>query len=151
VKSRLTWVISTAGLTLLIALILASYGIQRFGSIGKAIAYVRGERLLMDEPIRDLGQVQSGQTVQLSYSVTNWTGKPITFVGIRSSCTCAIPEVPEEILQDRQTGTVRVNVLVPQKSGKFSGALTLFTDDLHYSSVVFGFTAYAVEKQLESD
>lgn len=82
-----SWVV-TALMTVAVLAILAGWARYQFGSVGHALAYARGERLYVDEPVKSLGEVEAGRLYHVTFRLCNDSDRPVRIVGFRSSCGC---------------------------------------------------------------
>jgi hypothetical protein len=87
----------------------------RYGSIGNAIAALRGETLIVRPETRSLGVVHPGQKVSLEYSVTNLSSRPTRLLGSLISCVCTVPDRLPVTLNPRETHVVRVMYTTPDR------------------------------------
>ncbi len=111
-------------------LALAVFALASFGSIGRAIGYyLRGETLLFDATEKTFA-AEPGNTVHVSFELTNKGINPIRIVGCQSVCTCTVPKDLPYTLGPGQTKELVLTVEIPTQ---YSGAnhlslpLTLFT------------------------
>jgi Protein of unknown function (DUF1573) len=107
--------------------VVASYSFLAFGSIGHAIAYLRGERLHPITPIVTLGNVQPGHTYEVEFPFVNLTGHPITVVGATSSCGCtSVQKLPVTV---PASGRCSLTFKITPKAGRFEPVnVELYTD-----------------------
>ena len=123
------WSLVTAALTALMLLGAYAYGVRQFGAIESALSYFKGARVIADQPIRRLGRIDPGQRLIIPIEVRNWTGHPVTVIGARTSCSCAVVgHLPATITQGGRQ-SIDVEVAAPGESGPFGSAITLYTDD----------------------
>jgi hypothetical protein len=59
-----------------------------FGSVGGAIAYLRGEPVSVSPRFVDVGTGAPGEVKIFQVEVTNWTGKPVRLIGGTNDCSC---------------------------------------------------------------
>ena len=89
-RSSLRTLVVTIALSLTMLGLGAGYGRHRFGSMSAALAYLRGDRLLVDESSRTIDDVQSGSEIVVRYGFTNWAAHPVKLLGMSSSCSCTV-------------------------------------------------------------
>ena len=127
--------------TSLVLAALAAYGQHRFGSLPRAFAYVRGERFIIEPVVRSLGEVRGDAELSLTYTVTNLTDRRVKVLGAKPSCLCTIvSDLPPDLPSCRQQ-SIRVAVHTPEASGRFSGNVTIYTDDIVTRELRFVFVA----------
>jgi hypothetical protein len=120
----LTWIVGV----LIIAGGVAGVAHLRFGSLPSGLAYLRGERLLINPATTHLGQVTRGESADLHFRFTNFTGRPVRILGSQSSCTClAVTELPVTI-PSGDSLDVTVGVDFSSKGDEYRQVLTFFTD-----------------------
>ena len=94
--------------------IAAAYGRYRFGSISASFAYIRGERLLVANPVQSIDKVRAGESVIVRYAVTNLTGHPVRLIGKTASCSCtAIEDLPSR-LATSETRQISATITFPE-------------------------------------
>jgi len=63
-----------------------------------ALAYLRGERLIIDPSVASLQVARMGEERSISFRVLNFTGRPVNLVGGTSNCVCVtIKDLPLEV------------------------------------------------------
>jgi len=131
--------LTTAGLTLVILAFTGSVAAFRFGSLANALAFVRGERLLLSRPAMGPADASTDGRITLRYEITNLTGRPIQLVGSRSSCSCTVVGDLPATIADRETFAIPIGVTLPEPPKRASGTVTLFTGDPEYPEVKLAF------------
>lgn len=107
---------------------LAAYSRLTLGSVEAGFAYMRGERLIPDRHSKSVGRVESGKTLVVPFALTNHTGKELSILGGRSSCSCVEPaNLPLTILPGR-TAELRVGFRSGREKRRVSGWLSLYTN-----------------------
>jgi hypothetical protein len=124
-------VLTNFGLAFLLA-----FGTYWFGSIGSAIAYVRGDRLLPNVYTRSFGVAPSGRELSTEFKLTNWAGSPIRILGARSSCTCVLAAGLPATVQPRKTYVLKLRIRNRRKKGHVSEHVHLLLDDPQGKSLV---------------
>ena len=98
------------------------------GSVSAALAYVKGDRLLVDVGAKTLAPMSPGEKKTVTFWVTNRSSEPITILGAKSSCTCtAAGDLPLTIPAGA-TRPVAVGIHAGPKPAVLDGTLKLFTD-----------------------
>lgn len=72
--------------------IATAWASHQYGSVTHALAYARGERLVVDRPRVDLGVVAAGAKYPIRFRVANLGGTPVRLVGCSTSCDCTTPQ-----------------------------------------------------------
>jgi len=127
-QKRLSWTARTLALTgvgLLFGLSLASYC---FGSLGSALAYLKGDRLLADRRSQSFGEVERGQRPVVSFGLTNASDRKITILGAKTQCTCVFAEDLPLTIPPRSRRSVKVAVRTDSREGAIQEPIYLFTD-----------------------
>lgn len=126
-RSAMNAIVFPLGLTLALLALCAGYGRYRFGSMATAIAYLKGERLMVDGRSRSLAGV-SGEQVEVRYALSNWTGQPVKLIGAQSSCSCTAVEGVPMALAASETRPIKATIKIDESSSDIAGSIRLFTD-----------------------
>ena len=133
-------VAATLLLTLAFLALGAGYVRYRFGSVSAGLAYVRGARFFVDEPIKVLESGPVATLEPVCYRLTNLTGHPIGLLGVTTTCTCTeVTELPRTIGAG-ETIAVRATIKIGGKNPPTTGRIRLFTDESHAPEIVLAFT-----------
>ncbi|CAN5654570.1 hypothetical protein BH23PLA1_BH23PLA1_14430 [soil metagenome] len=119
----------TAALMLVVLTLFAGFGWYRFGSVNRSLAYVRGERLFVDEAIKSLGQIQEDREQRVEFQLANHASRPISIVGVSSSCGCTGVEGVPMTIPRGVTRPLVVKVRLTASSNDAVTTLRVFTDD----------------------
>ncbi len=132
-------------LTSVFLALFAGFGWYRFGSFAHAKAYLRGERLLIDDRDRSFGDLPAGSTLTLHYAVTNLTGRPVRLLGAQPSCTCTVVDVMPMTLAASETRSIPVTIDTSE-GGKetLAGTVDVFTDDPQFRTFRLAFAGRIV-------
>jgi Protein of unknown function (DUF1573) len=127
-RKPLSWLSVTllfagAGLVLLVGLAFYS-----FGSIGSAVAYVSGERLLLDRCSKSFGEVRPGERPLLRFDLTNTSDRAIAVLGARTQCTCLFAEGLPLSIPPGSRRAFHVAVKTGSRVGKLQEPIQLYTD-----------------------
>jgi hypothetical protein len=117
-------------LTVVILGVSASYGHARFGSIAAALSAMRGDSLVVDQPLKSLDGVRPGSRVEIRYLVTNVSNRPIQILGAATSCTCTMMENIPMTLAASESKSVTAKVRTCEDEPESAGSIRLYTDDL---------------------
>jgi hypothetical protein len=140
-----------AGIILPTAALLAlagGYSCYRFGSVSGGVAYLRGARLLVDEPVKVLESGPVETKTSLSYKLTNLTEHPIGLLGVTATCTCTEVEALPKAIRARETITVRALIKAGGSKPPANGMIRLFTDESSSPEVVLAFSVRAAKPGL---
>ncbi|HZV04527.1 MAG TPA: DUF1573 domain-containing protein [Gemmataceae bacterium] len=126
----MAWILACfGGGCLLIAPVLV-WGHREFGSIASTLAYLNGERLLVDPGTLSFGTIRRGEERDLRVTIRNRTGKDVKVVGARSTCGCmaSVERFPLSIADgDKQELTIHVEFI--GKDSVFEKRIDYYTDD----------------------
>lgn len=135
----------TLALTSGILILIAAYARYKFGSATGALAYMSGERLIVDRPMQSLIDMKAGSSRTIFFKLTNLTGRTVQFLGSRTSCACAvIGELPQSLAESERC-SIQVRITSPQTRSSFNGTLRLFTDDPQQQVIRLGFAGWSDE------
>ncbi len=73
-----------------INIVAAAYGYLRYDSVAAAYHMVRGERVLIDESVKELGTFRASDGAETAFRITNLSPVPIEVPGGTISCGCAV-------------------------------------------------------------
>jgi len=140
------WPLGTIGITLAILGLISGYGHFHFGSLRAAVAYLGGERLLVDQRVRSIGEVTRGYPSAFRYSLMNLTGRPVKILGARMSCSCtAVGSMPDTLpVAESRTIEFELTPSEQQPDGEITGTVRLFTDDPSHHELELAFVAQVV-------
>jgi hypothetical protein len=117
-------------LTSLFLGLFAGLGRYRFGSFARARAYVRGDRLFVDDRDRSIGDIRAGTKLTLQYAVTNLTGHPVRLLGARPSCSCTVVDDLPATLAALETRSIPVVIDTSERVKEaLTGTVDIFTDE----------------------
>jgi hypothetical protein len=82
------WHVSTFLLTVFMLVSLGVYSTARYGSLTNAIRFAKGQRLFIDPPAGSVSGAAAGGERQVDFRITNVSSRPVSFTGVRMSCSC---------------------------------------------------------------
>ncbi len=129
-RSAMLWGLACAGGGgLLIAAVLA-WGHWEFGSLSCTLAYLNGERLLVDPATLSFGAGRRGEERDLHVTIRNRTGKEVKLLGAKSTCSCmaAVEKFPISISPGGQQ-ELTIHVWLIGKDSLFEKRVDYYTDD----------------------
>ncbi len=100
------------------------------GTLHAGLAYLSGDRLLVDASSRSTSEVAPGELATLEFHLSNRSSQPITIFGAKSSCTCTATGDLPMTLPPSSARTLRVTYRPRPgtKPGTYPESLRLFTD-----------------------
>lgn len=84
--------------------------------------------IVVAQTVHDFGEVVRGQVLETEFEIENTGTAPLIIEGVRSSCACAVPVVPESIAPGAKS-SVKVTLDTEVLQGPSRAAATLFTND----------------------
>jgi hypothetical protein len=130
------WTKVTAALTAILIVGLAIVAITRFGSIPTALAYVAGERLLVDSPSKSFGTVDAGAEPVVPFTVQNRSDHAVKIIGARTSCTCTIVANLPMTIPPGGSLDVPISVKTSRLKGQVSVTVRVYSDDPRRAELV---------------
>jgi hypothetical protein len=127
-KKRLSWAALTLVFTGVGALFGLALALYCFGSLGSALAYLEGDRLIADSFSRSFGEVQPGERPTLTFELTNTSDRKITILGAKTLCTCVFAENLPLSVPARSRRSINVAVKTDSRKGPIRESVYLFTD-----------------------
>jgi hypothetical protein len=126
-------------LTAIILTIPAIYGFSRFRSLPAAISALRGDSLIVAEPLILVSDVHPGSTVTLRYLLTNATSRPIKLIGMNRSCSCTSTEDLPISLAASESRSIAATITTNTDENSLDGSIRLYTDHPRSSEIVLGY------------
>ena len=127
-KKTLSWMALTVIIANIGLLSVVALGLYFFGSIGPAVAYLRGDRLIADVYDRSVGIVREGEKHAVVFELTNMSSQPVKILGAKSTCTClAVDQLPVA-LPPHGVFRLRIGLRPRFRSGQIAERVSLFTD-----------------------
>lgn len=100
-----------------------------YGSPAAALARLRGDLLKASPDYVDFGTAASGEVVERSVEVWNWSDQTVKLVGGTSDCSCVTTADLPVTIPPGERRSVEVRLRIPQtKSGAFTRTAELWTD-----------------------
>lgn len=128
-KRKLHWIAMTAILAMVGSALLIVMGIQRFGSVPSALAYLRGELLIPDAYAKSFGTASKDDLPSIEFLLTNYATRPITILGAHHSCTCVSASDLPMVVQPHGKAILRLRARRKwSKLGYYSERVRLFAD-----------------------
>lgn len=145
--SRLLWrgACGLAGVTAVLGL-LAGAAFLHFGSVGAALAALRGEEVSVRPALVEAGEGAPGERLQASVELVNWTDRTIRIVGGTSDCSCvATADLPLSI-PPGEARSVSVRVGLKGGPGRFTREVAFLTADEKLQVIRFRLTGRILGK-----
>lgn len=100
------------------------------GGIVEGVALLGGRGLYLRQAIIEVGSVTAGEVLYVEFSVQNLTSKPLTVLGARTDCSCAVVSGLPMTLAPRSRGTMQVELTPsPRDLGmEFERRIELYSD-----------------------
>lgn len=107
----------------------AGAALYQFGSLEAAAAYLRGERIVVDPGLVDVGTGAAGELREVRVEVANFTDRPVRVIGGTSDCSCGVTSKLPQTIPAGGRRAVDVTVRLPGRPGIFTRPVALFIDD----------------------
>lgn len=88
-----------------------------FGTVSGLPRFLAGERLLIEEPVRDLGQLRRGSRVVVKVRLFNPAFSQVVVAESRTSCSCTLVQKLPLAVPARSTINIEVFLDMPQQVG----------------------------------
>jgi Protein of unknown function (DUF1573) len=118
----------TLGIAVGLGAMLIVAGHFRFGSVKNCLAYLSGQRLVVDAAVKSHGLVKPGNQLSMDFYIYNFSSDNIKIVGSSSSCTCTVTDSLPLAIPPWSSRVVRVRTATAGKHGKFTEEMKLFTN-----------------------
>ena len=127
-KRTLSWMALTLIITNIGLLFIAAFALYLFGSLGSALAYLSGERLIADAYTRSVGVVSQGEQHAVFFKLTNMSNQAVEILGANSSCTCLAADQLPVVLPPHGVFRLRIRLRPKSRPGQIAERVTLITD-----------------------
>jgi hypothetical protein len=115
--------------SMLIGWIGVLWGIARFGSLRTALAYLRGELLVLDASSYDFGAVRPVQRKVIQINASNVSENVVRIIGARSPCGCIKVDGLPIAIGPGDAATISVEIDSARKPGQSIEAMIVFYTD----------------------
>jgi hypothetical protein len=86
----MVWILACIGGGALLLAAPLAWGYWQFGSLASTLAYLNGERLLVDPATPSFGVAKRGEERDVQVTIRNRTGKDVKILGAKSTCGCMV-------------------------------------------------------------
>jgi hypothetical protein len=122
--------------------VLTAFGIWStvtLGGVEAGVWLLGGRHLYVQQPVIDVGAVRPGETITVEFSVQDLSGVPLTVLGARTDCSCAVASGLPLTLPPRTRQTMSVSLTPsPREAGaEFERQVELYSDHSEQSLFVF--------------
>ena len=112
-----------------LSLVVALAGFVVFKTPGRAFAYLRGDRLVLDSRSKSFGRLAIGESRTIPFFLWNTSDKPLWIIGSKPSCGCTkMDRLPLEI-PSKTEGCLSVVVTPNRVNDRMEETIRLITDD----------------------
>ena len=123
-----SWMASTIILTNIGLATAALWSFLSFGSLGSALGYLAGNRLVPDNYNKSFGTIRSKDTTEVYFRLENYSKSPVTILGSNSTYTCVVTENLPLSIPALGHHSLKVKVAPRKTVGQRSEKLKLFTN-----------------------
>jgi hypothetical protein len=127
-RRSLSWMALTVIIANMGLLSTAALGLYSFGSLGSAVAYLSGDRLIADGYTRSVGIVNVGEHHEVSFELRNMSNRDVGILGAQSSCTCLVADQLPVVVPAHGVFRLRVGVRPKSRAGQIAERISLITD-----------------------
>ncbi|HET6574025.1 MAG TPA: DUF1573 domain-containing protein [Fimbriiglobus sp.] len=125
-----------AGIALALIVIAYSAGVWAYGSLGVAVARIRGEVVVADPDVVDYGEATRGETRIRRVTVWNFSDTPIRVIGGTADCSCtALSDLPVTVPAG-ESRPVTVELRYVGTPGVFAHTAELMVDEGSMTSIL---------------
>jgi hypothetical protein len=104
-----------------------------------ALARLRGERIVVQPAVSDVGEGRAGDVHTFVVQLTNLTKKQVRILGGTTACSCVASNDFPLNLAPQSSISIRVHIRFTGSRGRFRGKYVLYTDDNKQPVVVAQF------------
>ncbi len=123
-------VLQGAGVASILAVVLATVAMIGYGSIGAAVATLRGEKIGLSTSYLQFEDGHVGDSLTAEINITNYSSQSLRIVGGTSDCSCTTTRDLPITIPPGESKPVTIVLKVPQtKSGQLTRKAILWTDN----------------------
>jgi hypothetical protein len=124
------WLLACLGGGGLLLAALLAWGHWEFGSLANTLAYLNGERLLVDPRVISFGAVRRGEERDLHVTIRNRTGEEVKIIGAKSNCGCmaTVEQFPCALANGDQR-EFPIHIWFTGNESTFEKRVDFYTDD----------------------
>lgn len=126
---RASWLLRTAILSAVVLVTAAGAVLWHYGSVGSALASLRGERYYCEPDRIHVGSMVPGSTGKVVVRVSNLSSQPLGLLGAHESCGCMVADGIPTTIPPLEARSIVVQVTAGDKEEYFEHSLTLYFDD----------------------
>jgi len=142
-RRRLGPMLGIVGLFAMLSAMSCAYAVVRFGSLRSALAFARGERLVVEGGVRDLGDLPLGSEHEVRVTIRNLGRSSIRILGAKSSCSCMAAADKPRGVPPGESRAILIHLHVDRES-EIAGEVTLYTDEPNRPELPIGLKARGV-------
>lgn len=124
-KLKIFFLILFTFMTCLSFLCLRHYNSYSFTAI---INTLRGDPLIPNKYAINIGKICKDEKRTCEFQITNMSAKPIALFGVRTSCACTTVTALPEMINPRESVSIKIKVQSQSKGGPFTRHIRLFTN-----------------------
>jgi Protein of unknown function (DUF1573) len=110
-------------------ILLVGFARIRFGSLGTALKYARGEVLIADSATKSFGVGNLPKSVEVPFLLTNYGSEPVRLLGFKATCNCTTPDSLPLVIKSNESKrfNIHVRTVVLPDRRPYTVKVTLFT------------------------
>jgi hypothetical protein len=112
----------------LLGAVLCGLATWRFGSPRVALACARGDRVVVEPSLLNLGECGAGESRRLTYRIHNLSARPLGVMGGTTTCTCVATSGLPLVIEPWGTEQLIVDVSLRSRGEDFRHTVTWFMD-----------------------
>lgn len=126
-KKPVSWMACTFIMANIGLILLTAWALYSFGSIRAALAYLKGDRLIVRASSMSFGDVRRGERPVITFDIMNTSDRNITILGARTTCTCVFTDdLPLTVLPGERR-SISVGVKTGSREGSIQERVYLYT------------------------
>jgi hypothetical protein len=95
------------------------WSVVTFGAVEDGLAFLSGQSLYVRQPVINIGEVPAGQRITIEIPVQNLTAEPLTVLGARTDCSCAVASGLPLTIAPRSHAALQVHLTPsPREAGE---------------------------------
>jgi hypothetical protein len=104
------------------------FALSAFGWTSRGQAGVNGPRSVVIEPVKDLGTVAKGETLNWTFTIKNTGNADLQIISAKPGCGCTVADF-DKLIKPGGTGKVTLHVDTTAFSGPIAKSVTIETND----------------------
>jgi len=140
-KTRLGWLKGPMIGAMLVLIVAIAFGYMVFGSMGVALAYLRGQSVFVTPKSYDIGVCTDQELKVAKFRIHNLSRSDLVVTGANTNCTCVMPGEYPISIPPGKSREIEFQVRLSKAQPILSQLVTLYTDSADQHAIPLRITA----------